>query len=167
MFSNCLFKVPIRSPSSANNQRSYYDGHHCEHNVGFLEFVDNKGITRLVHGAARGSHNDINIWYQSDYSKDVNKYFGDYKVLFDGIYEYVDGPFLCPIRRPASRTDVMYNILQRDDRSIVENKFGRTKVCWPLVGVQYNLKLSMVGIVYRVCVLLTNILIKHQHPLRK
>lgn len=135
--------------------------------MGFLEFCDGLGISYLVYGPVRGSANDIAIWYESDYSADLNTYFGDKQILFDGIFEYVEGPFLTPIRDPHNIEHELYNALQRDARVIIENKFGKTKRLWPILMLPFARKRDLIGLVYRCCVILTNILITHQSPMRR
>ena len=148
------------------HQRAFWDGHHREHNVGFLEFCDGRGVSDMVFGWTYGAMNDIQIWNCSPYYNNIQQYIGNTQVLFDGIFEFVDGPFLTPIRDASTPAEIIYNCLQREARVIIENKFARTKVLWPLIGLKYNLDIDLIGLVYYNCVLLTNIIILVQDPLR-
>ena len=120
----------------------------------------------MVFGWCYGSMNDIQIYYLSPYYNNFARYIGNTNVLFDGVMDFVQGPFLCPIRNPSSLGHVVYNYFQRNGRVIIENVFGRIKLLWPLVGLKYNLHLNLLGITYFNCVLLTNIIIIHQDPMR-
>ena len=114
-------------------QRNYYDGHHRQHDVGFLTFCDCFGVTRLVHGPVRGAANDINSWYTSDFKQNINRYFGNHgKVLFDGIYAYVNGPFICSFPNPSNLREYLFNALHSQARSIIENTYSRQKLWWPI-----------------------------------
>ena len=89
-------------------------------------------------------------------------------VLFDGIYDGLDDDlFICPIREPQTQAHQLFNLLQRRDRSIIENKFGRQQQFFPIIALPFTLDPRLVGIVYRCCVILTNIIIGFQSPLRK
>ena len=102
--------------------------------------------------------NDIQIWGCSTYCNNITHDIGNTQVLYDGIYEYVDGA--------STPTEVIYNCLPREARVIIDNKFARTKLLWPLVGLKYHLDLDLLGLAYYNCVLLTNIIILVQDPLR-
>ena len=145
----------------------YYDGHHCQHNVGFLTFCDSIGVTRLVHGPVRGGANDINLWYSSDFYQNQWFFFGNCKVLFDRIYRFAEGPFICQIKNPIGRAQKLYNFCHTLSRSVIEHTYSRQKTYFPILGLKFPFNLKFIGLVYRVCVILTNVLIIHQNPMRQ
>lgn len=120
----------------------------------------------MLYGIGFGSQNDIQLWYASDFGQHPTRYVGNSLILFDGILNFCRGPLLCPIRNPNTQAEVMYNLLQREARVIIENKFAWTKRLSPIVGLKYNLHLDSIGLVYHNCVLLTNVIIIHQSPMR-
>ena len=136
------------------------------YNVSYLVFCDGYGIGRIASGWLPGASNDINAWYLSKFFQDKNKYFGNAKALFDGIYRYVPGPWICSFKKPTNEQELLYNLLHILTRSIIEHLFGRQKKYWSIIGNKYTLHLRWLGLVYRNAMLLTNILIKHQSPLR-
>ena len=122
----------------------------------------------MLFGWTYGCMNDIQIWNCSPFCNgNLTNYIGNTSVLFDGILDFLRENLLTPIRNPSGNGEIIYNILQREARVIIENKFARTKLLWPLIGLQYNLSLDLIGIVYYNCVLLTNIIILFQDPLRR
>lgn len=75
--------------------------------------------------------------------------------------------FITPIRGPETVGEALFNALQRESRVIIENKFGRQQGWWPILATKYRMKLDYIGVVYRCCVILSNILIIHQHLMRR
>ena len=134
--------------------------------MGFLTFIDGNGITRLISGWLPGSYNDINAWYLSEYFDKQDEYFGDAMALFDGIYRYVSGPFICAFANPCNDEKLILNLLHILSRSTIEHVYGRQKLYWPIIGTTYTLALKWIGIIYRCCAILTNILVIHQSPMR-
>ena len=112
------------------------------------------------------SNNDINGWYLTEYYDNRDEYFGDAYALFDGIYRYVSGPFICSFANPCTDEELMCNLLHILARTTIEHVFGRQKVYWGIIGGTYTLSLHWLRLIYRCCVILTNVLVTHQSPMR-
>ena len=125
------------------------------------------GITRLVHGPVRGAANDINIWYTSDFNQNQAHYFGNNKVLFDKIFRYVQGPFVCQFQSAVGVYQKLYNFCHSMSRSVIEHSYSRQKSYFPILSIKFPFSLRLIGLVYRVCVILTNILTIHKNPMRR
>ena len=90
--------------------------------------------------------------------------------MFDSIFRYVDvndDPiFITRFPHATTVQEAMYNILHSEARVIIENTYARQKKYFPILGMGYPFDLDTIDIVYRCCVILTNILIIHQSPMR-
>ena len=141
--------------------------------MGYLAFVDCYGRLRILHGGLRGGENDINVYYDSLMYKRRNNYLnnGDI-ILFDGIFELLGYPFLCPIGRhrdngpPLSDLQNELNDVHRWARSIVENYFARLKMVCSLLANVFCYDLDYLDCVVRAACVLTNIHISHEGALR-
>lgn len=139
------------------------------HNVGFITFCDSLGVTRLVCGHIPGKQNDIRLWYTSEYRENRQQYFGNSVVLFDSIYRYVDvesGLFITRFPSADTVPEAVYNVLHTEARVLIENTYARQKQYFPIIGMRFPFQLKWIDIVYRCVVILTNILIIHQSPMR-
>ena len=90
------------------------------------------------------------------------------KILHDNIFYRLGHPFICPIcylNRPLTRTEKRYNQIQCKPRAMSEHWFSRLKLWFPIVGVDYTYNIDTIGVVFRACAILTDILIEYQHPL--
>ena len=138
--------------------------------MGFLCFVDGHGECRVCIGPECGRKNDIQIWFNSVYADNITALIDDNdNILFDGIYRYVDDHFITPFpgRLEPESVERIYNKLHCGARVIVENYFGLLKQLWPIFGLKYGFRKNRIGIFFRCCIILTNIIIRHQSPLLK
>ena len=124
-------------------------------------------MTHLSHGPTKGSVNDICLWWECEYRDQKEELFGDKKILFDGIYDSMGELFITPIKHAENTEQEMFNMLQREDRVIIENKFSRQQGYWPIIALPFTMREDLLSVVYRCCVILTNILILHQNPMRQ
>ena len=139
------------------------------HDVGFLTFCDSLGVTRMVCGHVRGAVNDIGLWYSCSYRHNIQNTFGNHQVLFDGIYRYVDTDknlFVTRFEHAETVEEAIYNVFHSEARVIIENTYARQKEYFPIIAMRFPFKLSWIDIVYRCVVILTNVLIMHQSPMR-
>ena len=148
----------------------YYDGHNHEYNYGFGIGVDCDGLARVWSGHCPGSFNDVNIFYGSDLYANPGIYFapGD-KMLADGIFARVEEDRfitpICYVYRQLTVLESRYNDIHGWDRAIVENYFNRVKAGCPIVkGIRFAK--TKVNSIFLQSLILTNIRIKHQSPLR-
>ena len=148
-------------------KKRFYDGHHREYNVGFALICDGYGMSRNIAGYDEGSCNDINIYQNSDWYKKPNDYFGNYKILADGIFRHVEGPFICSFPNVTNDEEMMFNVMHILARVMIEHVFGRQKAYWSIIDSMYTYNLKWIGLIYRNVALLTNMLVKHQSPMRK
>ena len=155
------------------NHGEYRDGHKDEYNFGFLCAADFDGIIRVAHGHHPGSCNDIELYYNSDFYVNRSTLLGSNdKLLADGIFARVEGgqgPFIVPVcymGRDLTLEESRYNKLQAWDRSIVEHSFGRMKGLCPILEY-FTFRERHINIVFISCVILNNIVIRYQHPLRR
>lgn len=128
-------------------------------------------MTRLVCGNVRGAVNDIGIWYSCKYRNQKQRFFGDNKVLFDSIYRYVDYDRLDELfvtRFPYAHNmeQAFYNVAHGEARVIIENTYARQQMCFPIIARPFPYNKKYIDIVFRNVVILTNVLILEQSPLR-
>ena len=145
----------------------FYDGHKKYHCLGCTNIIDGNGIARSAHGPAPGAWNDINGWYSSEYYGRQNELncFGNGKLLADGIYRYAEGPFICSFAAVTNIKQFYYNLFHLLARVVIENYHHRLKQYFPIL-TNYTYKLENFGLFYNTCLLLTNLLIINQDPLR-
>lgn len=173
-FPNALYAVDVvtctrRRPDDVGHSL-YYDGYKHHYNYGFLVNVDCDGLARNIHGHFPGSINDIESYYFSDLYRAPQTYFGPTdRMLADGIFARVPGPFIVPVsylQRNLTLAEVRYNEIQRWDRSIVEHYFARLKLYFPIVN-DFPFESDRINLFFTCCVVLCNVLIRFQSPLRK
>ena len=128
---------------------------------------DGYGIAHNIIGPERGGCNDITIWYNSGYNKNIRKHFGNTKLLVDGIFRHAEGNFICSFPNPVNERQLRFNVMHILGRTMVEHVFGRQKGYWPIIARKYTLNLRWLPIIYRNVALLTNMLVMHQSPMRK
>lgn len=152
----------------------WFDGHKREYNFGYLCAVDCNGICRIAHGHQPGSVNDIGAYYASDLYRRANQYLaaGD-KMIADGIFALAhgrgNGPFIVPVcglLRAYTIAEQRYNDLHSWARSIVEHFFGRLKCLCPMLWRYTFSTENNTNIIVGSCIIVTNIVIKYQHPIR-
>ena len=140
-----------------------------------MTFCDSLGITRLVCGQVRGGANDIGIWYSCKYRQDKQRYFGNNKVLFDSIYRHVerkpdhghDELFLTRFPYAHTMGQALYNLFHYDARIMIENTYMRQQLYFPIIAHPFPYSKSLLDIVFRNVVTMTNVLIMHQSPMRQ
>lgn len=136
--------------------------------------MDCEGICRFAHGHQPGSINDIESFYFSDLYQRRHLYLGrGDKILADGIYARIEGhatgPFIVPVcylNRPFTIAEERYNELQAWGRSVVEHFFSRLKgLCHILFRYTFSSEVN-INVIVGCAFIVTNIVIKYQHPLR-
>ena len=167
-----VVECSLRRPDNIGHG-TYYSGYKRQYTYQFLCCVDSKGICRHWHGHYPGSCNDIESYYYSELYRNPQTYLGPGdKILADGIFGRVQGAnsrFIVPIgymQRRLTPAEERYNIIHRWDRVIVEHYFARLKLYCPFLD-QYNLGRDKLNLVFSACVVICNVLIKFQSPLRR
>ena len=135
--------------------------------MGFGLIVDGYGLSRNISGPNEGSCNDITIYNNSKWSGNESQYFGDGKLVADGIFRYILGQFICSFPDPITERQLRFNILHILARTMVEHVIGRQRAYWPIISNIYTHHLNWIGIIYRNVALLTNMLVIYQSPMRK
>ena len=157
----------------SQNQELYHDGHNHEHNFGFMLGCDGvEGACRVFNGHCPGSHNDLNIYYNSDLYHNPGIYLGPGdKMAADGIFARInveDDVFVvpvCGVRRELTEREKNYNYAQRHARSIIEHYNGRLKgSCGILTKDSFFIGMINTHFIASLC--LTNIRVKYQDRLR-
>ena len=152
------------------NHTIYYDGHNHEYNYGYMICVDCDGEARLYNGHLPGSLNDLELYYDSDLHSNSALYLGiDDRILTDGIFVGCDENIfitpICYLDRPITPPESRYNKVQRWDRVIVENYNARLKLGCPIIK-NFTFGLDKINGIFVMSLILTNIRIKYQSPLR-
>eukprot|EP01084_Bolivina_argentea_P162243 282374_1 len=135
-----VVKIKIRKPQYG--QRDYYDGHHKQHDIGFLVMCDGYGIVRYFYGGAVGRTNDIRMYSESDLFNNTQNYVQDgHYILADGIFRYFPPPLLTRYcnRQHLSEFEHAFNYQHSECRVIIENVFGRMKTLFPIIIIPWSL----------------------------
>lgn len=139
--------------------------------MGFIVFVDGEGKARYVHGGLPGAQNDIALWYDSSFCKNINNFINhNDRILFDGIFAFLGPPFICPFRGDTETLTLRqkkFNEFQREARVIVENFFGRLKTIFPIFGEKWKLAREQLPLCFFNACALTNLHILSAHPMRQ
>ena len=128
-----------------------------------------KGIVHEICGGQPGSQNDINIAKQSDiYQNPANYLRPGHVIISDLAFYYVGYPFLCRIAYQPnySHLEAAYNRDHSHSRVISENFYSRLKGYFPIFQL-YTFSLKKLDIHFRAFVIMTNIIISNQSPLRE
>ena len=132
---------------------------------------DGKGLARIIHGHCPGSLNDLENYYSSELYTEPGLYFGlGTKAIADGSFARVEvDRFISPVcyirGRGLTVQETRFNIYHSWDRSIVENFFGRMKLYCPVIQ-NFRFAVDKINIIFTAAVIMTNIRIKYQSPLR-
>ena len=128
---------------------------------------DGYGLARNITGEDEGTCNDINIYQNSKWYHNETKYFGNGKILVDGIFRHTWGSFICSYPNPINEYQLLFNVMHILGRTMVEHVFGRQQAYWQILTNVYTHDLMWHGLIYRNTALLTNMLVIHQSPMRK
>eukprot|EP01083_Nonionella_stella_P126459 382763_1 len=116
-----------------------------------------------------GRKNDIQIWCDSVWCEQVHDLVaaGDL-ILFDGAFRYVDDIFLVPFPQPIDPNSRQrdWNRMQSKARVLVENWFGIFKRHWGIFHHKYPFRRNRIGLFFRCCAIMTNIINIWQSPMR-
>ena len=129
---------------------------------------DGFGRVHEIIGGQPGSENDINIVKKSDIYRNPTNYLKPgHVILSDLAFYYIGYPFLCRIayQEHYSALEIAYNRDHSHCRVITENFYGRFKKYWNIFEL-YTFKMDKIDIHVRAFVILTNIIITYQSPLR-
>ncbi len=161
-----IVKFKIKCPRC--NQRDYYDGHHCEHNVGVGVVCNGKGVPCLVSDAVAGRISDLTIWNTMCTTSNILQLVlpGNY-ILADRMFRYLNPPILTAYTGYMILTlhQLYFNYFQSSSRMIIENLFGRVKCYWPIF-YYFPFSLNKINRYIKCAFIMTAILIKYQEPLR-
>lgn len=167
-----VVECKMRRPDNAGHS-TYYSGYKHQYTYQFLCCVDSMGICRNIHGHYPGSCNDIESYYYSALYTAPHTYLGPGdKILADGIYARIQGlnsPFIVPVcymNRPLTPIEQRYNMIHRWDRVIVEHYYARLKLYCPIVD-NFTLARDRINLIFTACVIVCNVLISYQSPLRR
>ena len=172
LYAGDVVKCQKRRPDNIGHTL-YYDGYKRMYTFGYFCLVDSEGICRSINGPYPGSVNDFEAYHGSDLHQSRGNYLGPAdKVLVDGIYARIqqgNSPFIVPycyMNRQLTVAEERFNFIHRWDRSIVEHFFGRLKLYYPIL-TQFPFTDDYISVYFTSCVILCNILLKYQNPLRK
>ena len=159
----------IRTCRPRLGQRSYYNGHKKYHTVDFQCVHSGTGRVYSCCGPIPGSHNDVQTAKASIIYTNTDRYIAPgHKVLADLAYYHIGEPYLCRISFQSSYTPLEnhYNILHSRCRVISENYYGRFKTYWSYLNKPWQQKLDDIDFAVRGLLIITNIIITIQDPLR-
>ena len=159
----------IKISKPTYGQRHWFNGHKKCHTADFQ--LVHGGIGRAYHvsGPAPGSTNDITQAKKSIFYTNPQRYLEpNHKIISDLAYYYVGYPYLTKIHFQESYTprEIQYNSYHAKARVISENYYCRMKTIFPIFAF-YTLKLDDIGFIFRAWVIVTNVIITIQDPLRK
>eukprot|EP01083_Nonionella_stella_P182366 656061_1 len=161
-----VMKLSIARPCF--NQQDFYDGHHHDHNIGYLVACNGWGWPCYIYGPQPGHRNDLSYYRNCQLYRNPDRFvFGGNYVFGDRIFRYYDVPMITPFHGMWFYTlyELLFNYYQSQSRVIIENLFGRFKVLWNIWCI-WNNNLSDLDLHFRATMTLTCIIIKHQDPLR-
>ena len=160
--------VKIRIQKPRYNQRNYYDGHHKQHDCGFLVMCTGSGEPVFISDQFEGRKPDGVIWHESSISSNTHQYIqpNNY-ILADRIFRYEPPPLLTSYTgyNHYTQHQLLFNYHHAQCRVIVENLFGRLKKLYPCFLLwkrsRTKLKLHFYASMTTLCIILQN-----QDPLR-
>ena len=159
----------IRINRPKYGQRTWYNGHKKYHTADFQCVHDGTGRVHHVSGPSPGSYNDIQQSKKSIFFTQTQNYLEpNHMIAADLAYYYVGYPYLTKIhfQESYSLQERMYNDYHAKIRVISENYYCRFKTIWPIFE-HYTLKLDHIGFIFRAFIIITNVVITRQDPLRK
>eukprot|EP01083_Nonionella_stella_P001723 4909_1 len=151
------------------HQRDFYDGHHGEHNVGYLVACNGHGHPTYCYGPLPGRYNDLSYYIRCGFYLQPYRYvLNGHYIAADRIFRYYPPPILCAYCGYAQLTvyQMFYNHYHARARVIIENLFGRIKRCIPMWR-DYRFSLDDIDLYWRTTLILISIIIQHQSPLRR
>ena len=139
---------------------------HC---MNWLTLHDGNGKCCYVHGGEPGRINDIELLRRSEFYQNINDYIciDTDAVLCDGTWMHEGEPFLTRFHGTEYLTypELAFNLSLSECRVICENYYCKLHQLWPILNL-WKYRLDKLNIFFRACVLMTNIIIEHQSPLR-
>jgi len=152
---------PIRKPKVG--QRAYYRGDKKMHSFISYLGVDSKGEVKYDHEGTFGGSNDRGGFMSLDlYENERNFYDQNQSALVDGGLRGV-GKLIYPFNVREVKEDPsrhLWNVEQRSDRVVVEWSIGRIKNQWSITTALFRLARDQQPLIFHVCVLLTNRLMR-------
>ena len=169
VFVFCFSQTEIEKKCTTEHVPSdFYDGHHKEHNVGWLNLMGHDCCVCGFSGPHPGRMNDLQMWSIWEKENKFSETFGRKKLVADGIFTHAR-PAGCTVVNypdPITEEQKIANLLHKVTRVPLENYHSRQKTWWTILAKPYTLDYNDFGIIYFAIIVLTNFLIKEQSPLR-